>query len=61
MYANNTSGFSGRRGQTCSRNARLRSTGDPKGRSGSRAEHLRKALDDALHASVPTLVEVDVA
>jgi len=27
----------------------------------SRAEHLRKALDDALHASVPTVVEVDVA
>lgn len=27
----------------------------------SRAEHLRNALDDALKASVPTLVEVDVA
>jgi benzoylformate decarboxylase len=27
----------------------------------NRAENLRKALDDALHAGVPTLVEVDVA
>jgi len=37
------------RGQGCS------------GMNVSRAEHLRKALDDALHASVPTVVEVDVA